>query len=129
MAASATFALKAGVWFRRGRLLIISPVQQPFLALVRQKSHLSGCPDSPGHLCRTVSREVAHTVRRKRMRAFPIVVLIVNDPTTMCRASSRVEVEAHRLQDGDHGLRQMGSSEHIAAEVEQQILWFRRRRR
>src|SRR5579859_1392231 len=25
MAASATFALKAGVWFRRGRLLIISP--------------------------------------------------------------------------------------------------------
>src|SRR5207302_194124 len=24
-----TFALKAGVWFRRGRLLIISPVQQP----------------------------------------------------------------------------------------------------
>src|SRR3954468_21555427 len=29
MAASATFALKAGVWFRRGRLLIISPVQQP----------------------------------------------------------------------------------------------------
>src|SRR3954452_23924250 len=29
MAASATFALKAAVWFRRGRLLIISPVQQP----------------------------------------------------------------------------------------------------
>src|SRR5271168_4032292 len=25
MAASATFALKAGVWFRRGRLLIASP--------------------------------------------------------------------------------------------------------
>jgi hypothetical protein len=25
MAASATFALKAGVWFRRGRLLIVSP--------------------------------------------------------------------------------------------------------
>src|SRR5271165_5423006 len=55
MAASATFALKAGVWFRRGRLLIISPVQQPFLALVRQKSHLSGCPDSPGHLSTTDS--------------------------------------------------------------------------
>src|SRR6478672_6643017 len=28
MAASATFALKAGVWFRRGRLLIISPDSQ-----------------------------------------------------------------------------------------------------
>src|SRR6476620_10525958 len=25
MAASATFALKVGVWFRRGRLLIVSP--------------------------------------------------------------------------------------------------------
>src|SRR5258705_13348884 len=25
MAASATFALKAGVWFRRGRLVIVSP--------------------------------------------------------------------------------------------------------
>src|SRR6266550_8058302 len=25
MAASATFALRAGVWFRRGRLLIVSP--------------------------------------------------------------------------------------------------------
>jgi hypothetical protein len=25
MAVSATFALKAGVWFRRGRLLIVSP--------------------------------------------------------------------------------------------------------
>lgn len=26
IAASATFALKAGLWFRRGRLLIVSPV-------------------------------------------------------------------------------------------------------
>jgi hypothetical protein len=28
MAASATFALKAGVWFRRGRLLMVSPGSQ-----------------------------------------------------------------------------------------------------
>src|SRR5664280_1786949 len=28
MAASATFALKAGVWFRRGRLLMVSPDSQ-----------------------------------------------------------------------------------------------------
>ena len=28
MAAKATFALKAGVWFRRGRLLIIAPVHK-----------------------------------------------------------------------------------------------------
>jgi hypothetical protein len=26
MAASVTFALKAGLWFRRGRLVMISPV-------------------------------------------------------------------------------------------------------
>src|SRR5215212_6642770 len=29
-AARATLALKAGEWFRRGRLLIVSPVRQPF---------------------------------------------------------------------------------------------------
>src|SRR5215218_1276201 len=29
-AARATFALKAGEWFRRGRLLMVSPVWQPF---------------------------------------------------------------------------------------------------
>src|SRR6516165_7266245 len=28
MAASATFALKAGVWFRRGRLIMVSPDSQ-----------------------------------------------------------------------------------------------------
>jgi hypothetical protein len=28
MAASATFALKAGVWFRRGRLLMVAPDSQ-----------------------------------------------------------------------------------------------------
>ena len=54
------------------------------------------------------------------------IVLVVNDPATMGRASGRVEIEPHRLQDRDHGLRQMGGSEYIAAEVEQQILWFGR---
>jgi hypothetical protein len=28
--ARATLALKAGEWFRRGHLLIVSPVRQPF---------------------------------------------------------------------------------------------------
>jgi hypothetical protein len=32
MAASATFALKAGVWFRRARLLIVSPDSRVNLA-------------------------------------------------------------------------------------------------
>src|SRR5215211_1537541 len=45
MAASATFALKAGVWFRRGRLLMVSPdslaqrarcqAETPLMALFR----------------------------------------------------------------------------------------------
>ena len=33
MAAKATFALKPGVWFRRGRLLIFAPVQQQSCSL------------------------------------------------------------------------------------------------
>src|SRR5476651_1359668 len=58
MAASATFALKAGVWFRRGRLLIVSP-----------DSRGTACPLSgrnstyrpvqileAGSICRTLSR-------------------------------------------------------------------------
>jgi hypothetical protein len=39
-AASATFALKAAVWFRRGRLFMVSPVAA-IIAVVRQKLHLS----------------------------------------------------------------------------------------
>src|SRR6266576_3975022 len=46
MAASATFALKAGVWFRRGLLLIVSPDSLgTTVPAVRQKLHLSSCAD------------------------------------------------------------------------------------
>jgi hypothetical protein len=46
MAESATFTLKAGVWFRRGRLLIASPDSlDPGVPAVRQKLHLSSCAD------------------------------------------------------------------------------------
>src|SRR3954470_2761871 len=37
-AARATFALKAGVWFRRGRLVIVSPGFQPFWLLSGRNS-------------------------------------------------------------------------------------------
>src|SRR4051812_30640208 len=37
-AAKATFALKAGVWFRRGRLVIVSPGLQPFWLLSGRNS-------------------------------------------------------------------------------------------
>src|SRR5579863_10419748 len=48
MAAKATFALKAGVWFRRGRLVMVSPEYAAILAAVRQKIHLAHCSDSRG---------------------------------------------------------------------------------
>src|SRR5262245_5078408 len=66
MAASATFALKAGVWFRRGRLDMVSPDSQAIGCLLSGRnstyrpvqnsgtgSHLNmtadiGEPDSPG---------------------------------------------------------------------------------
>jgi len=50
MAARATFALKAGLWFRRDRLVIVSPARA-IPAAVRQKRHLSPCPNSPSQLC------------------------------------------------------------------------------
>ena len=50
-AAKATFALKAGVWFRRGRLRHRLSCAAAILAAVRQKLHLSRCPDFPSHLC------------------------------------------------------------------------------
>src|SRR3954451_20520604 len=37
-AARATFALKAGVWFRRGRFVIVSPGLQPFWLLSGRNS-------------------------------------------------------------------------------------------
>jgi hypothetical protein len=46
MAAKATFALKTAVWLRRGRLVMVSPEYAAILAAVRQKIHLSQCPDS-----------------------------------------------------------------------------------
>jgi len=38
MAARATFDLNTGVWFRRGRLLIVSPVRQPYWPLSGRNS-------------------------------------------------------------------------------------------
>ena len=40
MAASATFALKAGVWFRRARLLIVSPDSRAQLARCQAETPL-----------------------------------------------------------------------------------------
>src|SRR3954467_5513906 len=37
-AANATFALNAGVWFRRGRLVMVSPVRHPYWPLSGRNS-------------------------------------------------------------------------------------------
>src|SRR3954471_9453096 len=51
-AARANFALKAGLWFRRDRRDIVSPVLQPvWPPSGRNSTHLP-CPDSPSHLWR-----------------------------------------------------------------------------
>jgi hypothetical protein len=42
-------ALNAGVWFRRGRLLMVSPVRGDYAAF-RQKFHSSSCADFRGRL-------------------------------------------------------------------------------
>ncbi|WP_205466596.1 hypothetical protein, partial [Novosphingobium sp. BW1] len=43
--------LNAGLWLRRGRLLILCSCLAAHLAALRQKIQLSQCADSPGHLC------------------------------------------------------------------------------
>jgi hypothetical protein len=49
IAASATFALKAGLWLRRGRLLMVTPALGHHADL-RPKFHLAPCPNFPSHL-------------------------------------------------------------------------------
>ena len=62
--ANATFALNAGVWFRRARLLIVSPDSaSTSVPAVRQKFHLSSCPDFRDQLCRRAASSL-RTPRR-----------------------------------------------------------------
>jgi hypothetical protein len=49
IAASATFALKAGLWFRRGRLLMVSPVHG-IMPILGKNSTYPQCPVFPSHL-------------------------------------------------------------------------------
>ena len=56
-------------------------------------------------LRRTVLREVPHAVSGDGLGTLRIVVLIVDDSAAVSRAPGRVEVEPHRPEDSDHGLR------------------------
>src|SRR3954466_7703859 len=51
-AARATFALKAGVWFRRGRRLIVSPALRPSWPPSGRNSTYPTCSKIPSQLCR-----------------------------------------------------------------------------
>src|SRR3954471_14777037 len=50
-AARATFALKAGEWFRRGRLLIVSPALRPSWPPSGRNSTYPTCSKIPSQLC------------------------------------------------------------------------------
>jgi hypothetical protein len=51
MAAIATFALKAGLWFRRGRLNMVAPrFPAIFLPISSGFTTQRPCPDFPSHL-------------------------------------------------------------------------------
>src|SRR5437868_14541797 len=81
MAASATFALKAGVWFRRGLLLIVSPDSLgTTVPAVRQKLHLSSCADFRDRLCLQIGLS-APTL--KAIHDFRFVNRITSRPAAM----------------------------------------------
>ena len=49
-AANATFALKAGLWFRRGRLVMVLSSLSAIMPIMRGSSTHRPCPDFPSHL-------------------------------------------------------------------------------
>src|SRR4051812_29459398 len=83
-AAKATFALKAGVWFRRGCLLIVSPALRPswppsgrdstYPTCSKIPSQLSGRPPSPSEPDRPLLRDNPDDVGQVAA-AFPAALL------------------------------------------------------
>jgi hypothetical protein len=70
MAASATFALKAGVWFRRGRRFIVSP-----------DSRATACPPSGRNSTyRPVQISEASSKRNHMTKIFVLVLCLISSP-------------------------------------------------
>src|SRR5262249_61666028 len=76
-----------------------------------------------------ISREISHSVCGKGAGALGVVILKMNDAAAMRRPACGIEIKPHRLQDVDDGLREMRGPQHIAAEIQQEILWLRCLRR
>jgi hypothetical protein len=68
MAASATFALNAGLWFRRGRLVMVLSSLSAIMPIMRGSSTHRPCPDFPSHLWSNNRAEVSHQPTRRRER-------------------------------------------------------------
>src|SRR3990172_1545212 len=63
MAASATFALKAGVWFRRGRRFIVSPDSRAKLARRQAEIPLIVLCRFPGPALTTPDDTILHVIQ------------------------------------------------------------------
>src|SRR4051794_40608661 len=73
-AAKATFALKAGVWFRRGRLLIVSPALRPSWPPSGRNSTYPTCSKIPSQLLGHGQTREATTVEAvaNRLRSLAV---------------------------------------------------------
>jgi hypothetical protein len=95
MAASATFALKAGVWFRRARLLIVSPDSRADLA--RRQAENSTyrpvqIPEASSNLCTRHRRSACMSPPEASSIAFRVSVSA--SPSSSASTASVVQHEA-----------------------------------
>jgi hypothetical protein len=85
MAAKATFALKAGVWFRRGLLLIVSPEVRAYIARRQADAPLIVLSEFPGPPLSTGKQSSSEAeMVRVRLRRGPPASAHFEDLT--CRA-------------------------------------------
>jgi hypothetical protein len=74
------------------------------------------------HLTGLVAGEVAEGVGAVGAGAAGLTVVVVDDAAAVLGTADRVEIEPHRRQHVDDRLGQVGRPEHVAAQVEQEVL-------